>query len=402
MIKILIFISTFFFFSQNVFSQVKILFDSKKAETASNADWIIDADAHNLDWNPTPQVCNSTIYCTESNAQKIPTPAESAIISSTTETYWNGGLSYWALDCAKKGYTVETLPYTSSITFGSPTNDQDLSNYKVFVVCEPNILFTAAEKTAILSFVYAGGSLFIISDHTISDRNGDSYDSPQIWNDLFQTNSTGNTNPFGFIFDFKDTSVTSLNLASLPLTDSIVHGPFGSFTKIKWSGGTTLTLNPTANPNVKGVFYSRTPASGNNNVMVAYSRYGNGKVVAFGDSSPFDDGSGDPGDVLYNGYTGDVPTDNHRNLIMNSTIWLATNDNPCSINHWTGAVSIYWENQYNWSCGTIPGSNTVVYIDANKPYNPQVSSIAFCKTLFTVPTVTVKVNTGFKLNIVGN
>lgn len=32
--------------------QVKILFDATKAETANNADWIIDADAHNLGWNP--------------------------------------------------------------------------------------------------------------------------------------------------------------------------------------------------------------------------------------------------------------------------------------------------------------------------------------------------------------
>ena len=29
-------------------AQIKILFDATKAETAGNADWVIDADNHNL------------------------------------------------------------------------------------------------------------------------------------------------------------------------------------------------------------------------------------------------------------------------------------------------------------------------------------------------------------------
>jgi len=30
------------------YSQIKILFDASKAESASNADWVIDADLYNL------------------------------------------------------------------------------------------------------------------------------------------------------------------------------------------------------------------------------------------------------------------------------------------------------------------------------------------------------------------
>jgi hypothetical protein len=41
---------------------------------------------------------------------------------------------------------VETLPWNGRITYGDATNTQDLSNYKVFVVDEPNILFSAIEK----------------------------------------------------------------------------------------------------------------------------------------------------------------------------------------------------------------------------------------------------------------
>ena len=32
-------------------SGAKILFDARKAETAGNADWIIDADSHNIYFN---------------------------------------------------------------------------------------------------------------------------------------------------------------------------------------------------------------------------------------------------------------------------------------------------------------------------------------------------------------
>lgn len=396
----------FLFFSVLSFSQVKILFDAKKAETAANADWVIDADAQNLFWTNTG-TCNTctpagTNNCHQSNAQRFPTPAQSGVTSTTLEDYWSGGLSYWGIDCVKRGYVVESLPYNDSITFGNSTHVQDLSNYKVYVVCEPNIKFTEREKTAILNFVNAGGSLFIVSDHNISDRNNDGWDSPQIWNDLMKSNSTGNANPFGFIFDSADFSQTSTNLANLPSNDSILHGPIGNVAKVMWSGGTTMTINTTANSFVKPVvFKTSSSISGSTNVMVAYSRYGRGKVIAMGDSSPCDDGTGDPNDVLYTGYMVDVAP-NHRNLIMNSTIWLATFDPPCDINYWNGTVSTAWENPYNWSCGTIPDSNTVVHVDASKVNYPIVNSNAICKTLYTSPNVTVKVNSGFKLSVVGH
>jgi hypothetical protein len=51
------------------------------------------------------------------------------------------------------------------------------------------------------------------------------------------------------------------------------------------------------------------------------SRYGNGKVVSLGDSSPPDDGTGDTNDALFNGWTGDVSGD-HQRIIMNASVWL--------------------------------------------------------------------------------
>jgi hypothetical protein len=189
-------------------AQVKILFDATKVEMAGSADWVIDTDAHNLYTNNTVNIGG-----TESNPQRFPSPAQSTIISSTPETYWEGALSHWAIDCVRQGYTVETLPWNGRITYNDASNVQDLSNYKVFVVDEPNILFSANEKTAIVNFVRNGGGLMMIADHTISDRNNDGSDSLMIWNDLMTTNTVQN-NPFGITFDAVDISQTTTSVAN--------------------------------------------------------------------------------------------------------------------------------------------------------------------------------------------
>ncbi|MBI3509685.1 MAG: T9SS type A sorting domain-containing protein [Bacteroidetes bacterium] len=310
----------------SVFSQaaVRILFDATKAEMAGNADWVVDADTHNIGFSSGPAVVGQG---NESNPQTIPTPAQSGINASTPETYWNGSLSAWGVDCANHSYVVETLPYNGAISYGNSSNAQDLSNYKVFIVCEPNIVFSSSEKTALLNFVQNGGGLFIISDHTVSDRNNDGWDSPGIWNDLFTNNSVQN-DPFGFSVDLQNFSQITTNAATLP-GDSILHGPMGNVTEAQWSNGTTFTINNSDNATTKGVIYKTSSSTtGTTNVMALYGRFGNGKFAAIGDSSPCDDGTGDVNDVLYNGYFSDA-AGNHQLLIMNMTIWLAET-NPVS------------------------------------------------------------------------
>ncbi len=300
----------------NAFSQTKILFDATKAEMANNADWIIDADQHNIGYDP-----DAYIGGNESNPQQIPTPAQSGITSSTSESYWTGALSAWAIDAVKLGYYVETLPYDGSITYGNTSNPQDLTNYDIFVVCEPNILFSSSEKTALLNFVQNGGGLFMIADHNNSDRNGDGYDSPHIWNDFFENNSIEN-NPFGISFDYEYFTETTYNMAN-DANDPLLHGNYGNVTSVEFYGGTSITINPNINPSVKGAVYrSDYSNTGNTGIMVAYATYGNGKVVAVGDSSPADDGSGDNNDNLYDGWIEDA-NGNHERLFMNATIWLA-------------------------------------------------------------------------------
>ena len=299
------------------FSQQKFLFDASKAETAGNADWVIDADKWNLDYTP-----NAHTGGYEANAQKIPTPSQNNISSGTKEYYWKGALSAWGIELVKKGYYVETLPYNGDITYLNPGNPQDLSNYDVFVVCEPNIKFTNSEKSAIIHFVKDGGGLFMISDHDNSDRNGDGYDSPAIWNDLINNNSV-TSNPFGIKFDYEFFNEQTNNILNTT-NDPLINGPYGKVTRVEFYGGTSMTLYPNQNSSVKGVVYEEgSSTSGTKNVMCAYARFGTGKVVALGDSSPADDGTGDNGDHLYDGWLEDA-NGNHRKLIMNGCVWLAT------------------------------------------------------------------------------
>lgn len=303
-------------------AQVNVLFDATKAESAGNADWVIDADVHNLYYSATGVSTTGS----ESNPQRIPTPAQSGITASTPETYWQGALSYWGIDLVRQGYTVETLPYNGNITYGDSSNSQDLSNYNVFIVVEPNIKFTASEKTAMLSFVANGGGLFIVSDHNISDRNNDGWDSPAIWNDFF-TNNGVVSNPFGISIDLNSVSPSTSNFAPVSTNPTILSGPKGTPTQMKFSSGATMTLNKTSNPSVQGlVFTTGSSTTGSTNVMFATATYGNGRVCALGDSSVPDDGTGDPNDTLYNGYSGDA-NGNHRPLLVNAVVWLASSSN---------------------------------------------------------------------------
>ena len=282
---------------------VKILFDATKAETAGNADWVLDADV-------------------AGSPQRLPTPAQSTVTATTPETYWTGALSSWGIALAQRGYQVETLPGSGRISYNDASNAQDLSNYAAYIVDEPNIRYTAAEKTAILNYVRGGGGLFMISDHNMSDRNNDGWDSPNIWNDLMA--SAVPANPFGIAFDLNNLSFTTGVGAAVAPTDSLLHGPAGNPVAMEYHNGASLTLSPTANASVRGVLFQPGRATtGTTGALVAHVRYGRGRVAALGDSSPPDDGTGAPGNNLYNGWSAEANGD-HARILLNATIWLAT------------------------------------------------------------------------------
>ena len=274
----------------------KFLFDASHAETAGNADWVLDVDAGVV--------------------PRYPTPAASGITSTTPESYWTAALSSWGVALVKLGNSVENLPSGTAITYGNTANPQDLANYSVFVVDEPNTLFSATEKTAIINFVKNGGGLFMISDHTMSDRNSDGYDSPAIWNDLM-TNNSVQANPFGYSIALTNISETTSNVLASS-TNPILNGTQGAVTQLKFSNGATMTK--TSGSQATPLIWQSTAAQGTTNVMLMSSTYGTGRVVCITDSSPADDGTGSPGNTVYPGWT---EIASHAKMHLNASLWLA-------------------------------------------------------------------------------
>ncbi len=268
----------------------KVLFDDTKAETAGNADWIISTSM------PDP---------TQQNA------------SPTKETDWTGALSAWGVALQKTGgYQLDTLPAGNTITYGTG-GALDLKNFDTFVLDEPNTQLTAAEKTAVMQFVQNGGGLFLISDHKGSDRDNDGWDSPKVINDLFTNNGVDNSDPFGISDD--NVNITSGTPTAInDSTDPVLNGSFGKVTSSEIDSGTTWTLHPSDNANAKGLLYT-SGSSGSTGVFFATSTYGSGRVAVWGDSSPVDDGTGQSGNTLYNGWN----TDSNAALALNATAWLA-------------------------------------------------------------------------------
>ena len=271
----------------------RVLFDDAHAETAGNADWIISTAM------PDPTVQNA---------------------NPSAETDWTGAISSWGVALQKTGdYSLQTN--TKTITYGDTSNAQDLSNFDELVLPEPNTLLTTAEKTAVMKFVQNGGGLFLIVDHTGSDRNNDGYDSPAIANDLMTNNSVDSSDPFGL-------SVDLLNIASgfpkaiSDSSDPVINGPFGTVTGGAIYNGTTVTLHTADNANAKGLLYvAGATSGGSTGAFFATSTFGSGRVAIWGDSSDIDDGTGESGNTLYDGWNDANATD--AALGLNATAWLA-------------------------------------------------------------------------------
>ncbi|WP_328550828.1 MULTISPECIES: hydrolase [unclassified Streptomyces] len=268
----------------------RILFDDGHAEEAGNADWIISTS------KPDPLSQDS---------------------SPSAETDWTGALSSWGVALQKTGgYSLKTA--TSALTYGG-SSTTDLSKFDTLVLPEPNTLFTTAEKTAIMTFVKNGGGLFMISDHTGADRNNDGEDAVEILNDLMTNNSVDSTDPFGFSIDALDVK-SGYPAAISDSSDPMLHGSFGTVTKSLIADGTTATLKPSDNSAVKGLVY-RSGYSGNTGAFFLTSTFGSGRVAFWGDSSPIDDGTGQSGNTLYDGWNDTGAT--NATLALNATAWLA-------------------------------------------------------------------------------
>jgi len=310
------------FTTLSLFAQQKsILFDAAHAQTAGNADWTLDEDS-----------CGT--------AQRFPTPDQAGITSSTAETYWSGGFSAMGVDLVKKGFHVESLPVGARISYNDSTNAQDLKNYNVFVIPEPNIAFTSAEITAIRSFVQNGGGLFMIADHAGADRNSDGIDaagvfnqlmgSPSIFGIVYNDNSADKT--FGWFDNHPDDNYTTDTTSPIVFT-----GPFGNPQPgrgLGLFGSSSMTLSGSA----KGHVWKTGVASGSTSgVTFATSTYGSGRVAAVGDSSTGEDATNSCGHTTYLGYND--PSYDNGLIYANAVAWLAAGGSPSDTQPPTVSIS---------------------------------------------------------------
>ena len=276
----------------------KALFDHTRHEEAgTSAEWVI---------------------CTASEPN--PSPA-----NPTSETSWNGGISAWGFDLFKAGYTVQTLPPTGRVTYGDATNAQDLSNYQVYIIPEPYLLFSAAEKQAILSYVQNGGGLFIVCNHIGAARYSGTggTDAYTVFNDLV---NVAGTNPYGFTFvaghgpgdALANTTSTAFSTATDVATQAIVRGAFGGLSLMDFHSYSYLSYNTGLNPSVKEILH--TQVSGDTGSFIVTSTVGAGRVVAISDSAPADDGTTTTaGKALHNSYT----INSNKAFFLNSCAYLA-------------------------------------------------------------------------------
>lgn len=182
----------------------------------------------------------------------------------------DGGYSDFGDALLEDGYVVEALK--------EPINYLTLAQYNVFVVPEPNSPLLNEEIEAMKKYIAEGGSLFLIADHGGADRNGNGWDAVKVFNAF--------TDYFGFRFDGND-------LERSPV-DEVFKSPFTEgIEEIGLWNGSSITVS---NDNVEiAIEVFGKP-------YVVYGEAGKGKFVAIGDSSPFDDGTGTPGKMLYNGW----------------------------------------------------------------------------------------------------
>ncbi|MGZ5462288.1 MAG: Ig-like domain-containing protein [Thermoanaerobaculia bacterium] len=282
-----------------VHAQKKILFDAMHQQNAGEGGWTLDED-----------VCGK--------AQRLPTPDQTGFRDSTPEAVWSGALSAMGIDLVEKGFRVETLPIGSRVTWGDGTNEQDLSNYDVYIIPEPNVRFTPEEIAAIHKFVQNGGGLFMIADHPRANVRW----SPEIFNELM-----GSPNVFGITFNTKSSDKElgwfddhpDGNFTTDTTSPIIAAGVFGAPKRgLGLFEATSMTISGNAKGHAWRTTSTHDTATG---VTFATSMFGAGRVAAIGDSSTAADTTSICKETTQAGYT-DATFDNAR-VLANAVAWLA-------------------------------------------------------------------------------
>ena len=250
-----------------------------------------------------------------------PTPVPAA---PTSEASWSGQLSSWGYELWQAGHTIRsnTGPFSAAL----------LADVDLVVCVEPQDPFTAAEIEAVRQFVFSGGAFFFVANHNASDRNSNGWDSPSIFGGFSvphisdpvgsDTETFCGTN-FGIHCNVKDEGNNSItgtytNTLSDP-SNPVLYGPYGNVAAVIFHVGNGMSLGPTANGDLSDVGALISTDSGAA-AVAAWSRYGNGKVVGYGDSSSTGDGT----DSEFHEPNWTEAGSNNREFFLNASAWLLT------------------------------------------------------------------------------
>lgn len=253
----------------------KVLFDNTHAQTAGQADWVID-----------------------------------------------GAFSDFAEALGSKGYYVKELRQQTPIKLN------DLQEYDIFVLPEANVPYKASEQQAIADYVSNGGAVFYVGDHYNADRNKNRIDSGEAFNGYRRgafTDMTKDMSPEEKASDemvdvvssdwLSETFGVRFRFNSLDKMENagawIMEDAFGITDGVQAVGlhaGSTLAIT---DPNVaKGIIYTPTGLTPSKNrwnnavdegvyngggieegPYMAISKRGKGKAAFVGDSSMVEDNS---------------------------------------------------------------------------------------------------------------
>nr|WP_235193887.1 DUF5689 domain-containing protein [Paenibacillus sp. FSL R5-192] len=297
----------------------KVLFDNSHGQTAGAADWVID-----------------------------------------------GGFSDFGNALANDGYYVKELRKTTPFTY------DDLKEYNVFVIAEPQIPFKTSEQAALKQYVETGGSIFFVGDHYNADRNKNRWDGSEVINgyrrgafedpakgmSTDERNSEAMQNVTGsdwlsdnFGVRFRYNALGDIN-ANIVVPADQAFGITEGVSAVAMHAGSTLAI--TDPEKAKGIVYlPKTNAKWNNAVdqgvyngggieegpYVAVSKLGAGKAAFIGDSSPVEDAS--PKYLREETGTRKTTYDGFKEaddavLLVNTVNWLATQENYTSLTEVNG------------------------------------------------------------------
>lgn len=212
-----------------------------------------------------------------------------------------GGYSDLADMLKAQGFALDSLKKVSPDGRMTPGL---LAGYRALLVPEPNNQYQQSETDAIVAFVQGGGGAFLIADHGGSDRDHDGWDAVKAYNTFVPK--------FGFQF-------TGDVFSEAPLSGPANHDHpvmFGVRAVGAWAASTITILPPVDGARVTSLIESRCQKA----PYVVAAEAGKGRVVAIGDSSPFDDGTGTGNQKLHDSF--DSFMYSHPQFAFNAMTWI--------------------------------------------------------------------------------